>query len=261
MPAKEKEESLESLVREILVAASDDDTTPPSWHAPDRFHSFATRDYSGALRKYFDRRQLAEIFTEMRAALPALNQKVFETLDVRRLAKIATELGAVLQARPLEGSKGRSLRGFYVDDRALLSGPLIFVNTAVHPVGVAAAFWHEVGHHLVKRTFDSRHRRTTFSFGTHYEDHLNDPEEIAADMLMVLACYPQQAAERLFRKSDAKTLNQEASLLISKVRPYIRSVTGWDFEKKTSPTETLHRVAGMIHVAKLRAILLSEYEI
>ena len=233
----------------------------PLRHAPDRFHLLARRDYSAALRKHFDRRQLNEIFTEMRSQLPELNRKVFETLEVRRLGKIATELGAVLQARPFEGARGRALRGFYVNDRALRSGPLIFVNTAIHPVGVAAAFWHEVGHHLVKRMFDTRHTRSILSFSTNYEGHLNDPEEIAADMLMVLACYPRPAASRLFRMSDSNHKNQEPGTMVAKIRPYIHAVTGWDFEKNTSPTENLHRLAGMIHVAKLRSTLLSEYEI
>ena len=261
MLAKEQAEGFESLIREILNAARNRGATTPIGHVPARFRSFASRDYSAALHKHFDRRQLREIFTEMRSALPALNQKVFETLDVRRLAKIARELGAVLQARPFEGSKGRSLRGFYVSDHALLACPLIFVNTAIHPVGVAAAFWHEVGHHLARRMFDDSHTRRNLSFSTNYEDHLNDPEEIVADMLMVLACYPRPAANRLFRRSDSNTHTQEPGPLISKVRPYIHSVTGWDFEKNTSPAENMQRLAGMIHVAKLRAILLSEYEI
>jgi hypothetical protein len=261
MSAKKDAEGLENLIREISIAARDRDATTSVRRGSDRFRSFARRDYSAALRRHFDQRQLREIFTEMRSALPALNQKVFETLDVRRLAEIATELGAVLQAKPFGGSQGRSLRGFYASDRALPSGPLIFVNTAIHPVGVAAAFWHEVGHHLVKRIFDSPHARRSLSFSMNYENHLNDPEEIAADMLMVLACYPQRAANRLFGTSGLNSHNKDPGLLVSRARPYIHAVTGWDFEKNTRSTENLQRLAGMIHVAKLRATLLSEYEI
>ena len=55
-----------------------------------------------------------------------------------------------------EGSAGHSLRGFYVDDKRILERPSIWVNVAREPVGVAAAFWHEVGHHLTRRIFVER---------------------------------------------------------------------------------------------------------
>jgi hypothetical protein len=149
-----------------------------------------------------------------------------------------------------------------VSDRALVGKPLIYVNTADHPVRVAAAFWHEAGHHLVKRIFDSRRVQTRLSFSPVYQDHLDDPEEIVADMLLVLAGYPQHAALRLFnRPASIRALNQDPSRLVSTVRPYIRAISGWDFEETLTATENLERLTGMIHFAKLRATLLSEFEI
>jgi hypothetical protein len=71
--------------------------------------SFVGRDYSDALRKLFDSRQVEEIFAEMRASLPELNQRVFRTLDLPSLAEIATELGAVLKAKPFDDFRGRAL--------------------------------------------------------------------------------------------------------------------------------------------------------
>lgn len=260
--AKRESDSLERLIHEILTTTKGAGAKAPVLRAHQSFQTFARRDYSNALRKLLDRRQVAEIFAEMGAALPGLNQKVFRTLDLRRLAEIATELGAVLKAKPLDDTGGCALRGFYVNDRVLVGKPLIYVNTADHPVRVAAAFWHEVGHHVVKRIFDSRHAQTHLSLGAEYQDHLDDPEEIVADMLLVLACYPHHAALRLFNMpAPTDALNQCPGQLVSRVRPYIRAVSGWDFEKKLNATESLRHLAGMIHFAKLRATLLSEYAI
>lgn len=114
MVAKKRRESLESLIWEILTATEAGDAKTPGLRTLHSFYSFAGRDYSSALRKLFDRRRLDEIFAEMRASLPGLNRRVFRTVDLRGLTKIATELGAFLKAKPLDDSKGHALRGFYV---------------------------------------------------------------------------------------------------------------------------------------------------
>jgi hypothetical protein len=262
MVAKRRSESLENLIWEILATTEAADAKTPGLRTLHSFYSLAGRDYSNAVRKLFDRRQVAEILAEMCASLPGLNQRVFQTVDLRGLTRIAAELGAVLKAKPLDDSRGRALRGFYVGDRVLVGKPLIYVNTADHPVRVAAAFWHEVGHHLVKRIFDSRRAQTRLSLSPVYQTHLDDPEEIVADMLLVLACYPHHAALRLFDSAaSTKPLNQEPGRLVARARPYIRAVSGWDFEKKRTAAENLERLTGMIHFAKLRATLLSDFEI
>lgn len=78
-------------------------------------------------------------------------------------------------------------------------------------------------------------------------------------MLLVLACYPHHAALRLF--NGPASTKPHPGRLVSRARPYIRAVSGWDFEKKLTATENLERLTGMIHFAKLRATLLSEFEI
>ena len=129
----------------------------PAGSREQSLRSAARRDYGVALRKQFDRRQLTEVVSELRTVLPTLNREVFRIKDPRRLRKIADSMGVLLKANVFKGSDGRELRGFYVPDRHFLKRPLICVNTANHPVAVAAAFWHEVGHHLTTRLLGDNH--------------------------------------------------------------------------------------------------------
>jgi hypothetical protein len=223
-------------VREILESADRQVTQPTVHEAQKYFDSFSRKDYATAIRKHYDRGQLRKLLAEMQRMLPALNQQVFRTTDPRRLGKIASDLGVMLHVDRFDGFEGRSLRGFYLDDTELLNRPSIWVNTANHPVGVAAAFWHEEGHHLTKQISDSDDHRVQYSFKSNHQNHLADASEIAADMVMVLACYPKAAAKTLFageRHSGRrkKTSITWLALFISQNygRPYFRN-TKYDKE-------------------------------
>jgi hypothetical protein len=259
MGTREEAGTLRDLVRDILRSA-ERNVAPLSVRDTQKyFDSFSQQNYGTAIRKHFDRGQMRQILAEVRRTLPALNRQVFRITNPRHLRKIANELGVMLHADRFDGPDGRSLRGFYLDDTELLGRPAIWVNTATHPVGVAAAFWHEVGHHLTKRIFDDCHHRTSYSFNTNHQARLTDASEIAADMVMVLACYPKTAATKLFTGDKVSADNTDQ--LLSRVRPYVRSVTKFDFVNQFSGHENLHYLAGIIHLAKLRAALLSDYEI
>ncbi|MGB6554473.1 MAG: hypothetical protein WBE78_13350, partial [Candidatus Binataceae bacterium] len=249
MTTNEAFPGLNGLIREIVKNPRPRRTEPIAQDVEKYFRSFAALDYAAALDKHFDRWEFREILTEMRAALPMLNREVFAVLDQRRLAQIAAELGAVLHANPFEGCEGRSLRGFYVHNSDLVDRPLIGLNTANHPVAVAATFWHEIGHHLTSRIFDDSNA-LELTFNTNYESHLSDPREITADMLMVVACYPRSAATRLFGRPRTAARGNDPQALITRVRPYLLSVTGFDFKKDSAPAENLLYLAGMIHIAK-----------
>jgi hypothetical protein len=253
--------SLQSLLREVLRHSQSNPGAAAAHSAQKYFDSLCQEDYSAALRKYFDRVQLREILAEVREALPTLNRQVFRSTDPRRLSKTAAELGAVLRFDRFEGSDGRSLRGFYVDDKKVLERPSIWINAAREPVGVAATFWHEIGHHLTRRIFAEHRGEMVLSFETSYRQHLADPAEILADMVMVLACYPKPAAVRLFPTSEGKVPEGNITQLLSRVRPYLRSITGVIFDNRFLAQENLHPLAGVVHLAKLRAALLSEYGI
>src|ERR1700676_209737 len=250
MRTREEVGNLRDLIRDITKSAERNAAQASVRGAQKYFDSFSRQDYVAAIRKHYDRKQLQEILAEVRRILPALNRQVFRTMDPRRLGKIADELGVMLHADRFEGSEGRSLRGFYLDDTELLPRPAIWVNTATHPVGVAAAFWHEVGHHLTRRIFDAQHHQTSYFFKTNHQEHLTDASEIAADMVMVLACYPKAAATKLFAKD--RFPRQDTDRLFSRVRPYVSSVTGFDFANQFSSQENLHYLAGIVHLAKLR---------
>jgi len=261
MAAKKESKRLRGLVQEILRHTPNDSAQATDRSAEKYFDFLSRRNYASEIRKHFDRPQLREILSEVLKALPTLNKHAFRTTDRSRLAKTATRLGVVLRTDRFEGSAGHSLRGFYVDDKRILERPSIWVNVAREPVGVAAAFWHEVGHHLTRRIFVERRHEMVLSFETNHRQHLADSAEILADMVMVLACYPKAAALRLFPPADGKVRAENPAELLSRVRPYLRTITGLEFDDRFLAQENLHPLAGVIHVAKLRAALLSDYEI
>ncbi|MGH7949155.1 MAG: hypothetical protein ACREQF_08030, partial [Candidatus Binataceae bacterium] len=179
MPARREPGPLCGLIRDILNFSKPDGSKLTFRDADGYFSSASRLDYAAALRSQFDRQQLQEVFSELRRLLPALNQQVFAETDLRRLTQVAAGFGAVLQARPFEGPEGRTLRGFYVHDGTLLKEPLICVNSAGHRVGVAAAFWHEMGHHLTHDIFGGNQPQLNLLFNVNYQDHLREPQEIA----------------------------------------------------------------------------------
>jgi len=261
MTENEPLRSLDGLIHEIVKYGQPRRVNPISHEVEEYFLSFAALDYAAALNRHFDRQELREILNEMRAALPRLNREVFAVLDRRRLARIAADMGAVLHTNAFEGCEGRSLRGFYIHDSDLVKQPLIGLNIANHPVAVAATFWHEIGHHLTCQIFGDSHEKHELTFNTNYENHLIDPREITADMLMVVACYPQPAARRLFGKPLTDLSQNIIETLISGIKPYVRSATGFNFDKEFPRLQSAHYLAGIIHVAKMRSTLLNEYGI
>lgn len=261
MAAKDESRFLSIIIREILNSARGQRGKPTASEAEKYFKAAASLDYAAALRKHFDGKQLKVILRELQAVLPTLNREVFGITDTRRLTKIAADMGVVLQARTFEGDSGRELRGFYVNNGEMLKQPLIGVNTANHPVAVAAAFWHEIGHHLTNFMFGVPDHQLNLFSGADYHKHMQDPREISADILMAVAGYPHDAANAVFGGFAKKSRMLEASSVISNVFPHVHARTGFDFETHFSVTENFHYLAGLIHVAKLRAALLSEYEI
>jgi len=260
MAAKTRTNSLNSFIREILESASRCSRKLTVSRVEEQFHRASRQDYARQLRALFDRRQMRELFADFRSALPALNAETFRIRELRRLAKVAAQLGVRFQTGRFEGGAGKSLRGFYVDDRSILKGPLICVNIANHPVAVASAFWHEMGHHLTNRTFDIAHP-TQLSFSSSYEDHLESPLEIAADMVSALAAYPEPAARHLFGGFLKDGRAPDIDALVSRARTHLRTVAGYDFQLGVPATENLHYLAGMVHFIRLRWVLFSEYEI
>ncbi len=106
-----------------------------------------------------------------------------------------------------------------------------------------------------------RHHPISLSYGASYRDDVSDPKEIAADMVRVLAGYPKRVAQRLFGGAEMEAMSRDVDLLVSKVRPHVRASMGLDFQSRFSARENLYLLGGIIHNAKLRTALLSEYDI
>jgi len=250
---------LNGLIREVLKPSKSGAVELTVRDTAKHFASFSELDYAAALQALFSRQLFRGVISELRRMLPRLNREVLRGSDLRQLAKVAASLGAVLDARPFKGPQGRTLRGFYVNDRTVLKRPIICLNTAGHPVGVAAAFWHEIGHHLTREIFGRHDGRLNLSFASNYQDHLESPEETIADAVLVLAAYPNAAARRLFGGTEREKANRDIGLLASRALGHLRSVADVEFPTRAPEHENLRILAGTIHLAKLRQAILEEY--
>jgi hypothetical protein len=270
--------TLERVVREILRVAREAEGARAGAlrDIEGDFRSIVGRDYGGSLSRHFSRRELRDLIGALTASLPNLNREQITLIPAPGLARIAARLGAEFKANPFNGPAGLSLRGFYVDSENLKQ-PLICVNSAHHPLAVNSAFWHEVGHHLTaglsprqremgqELTARLLHGKEEefpgLSFGSDYHEHLNDPMELAADMLVSLVAYSRCVAKQLFGPLLQRGTAENIHEVLSAARAHLDSVWGFTFDKQIGAAENLHYLAGMIHFAKLRLALLAEYDI
>ena len=248
------------LMGKILAAAGVRDANPNLEGADKYFLNLSKLDYAALLPRLYSRSMTRQMVEEFQVDLPKLNRSVFAETNLARLGKVADSLGADLKPDKFGDSEGISLRGFYLNDATMVSRPLIVVNTANDPICVAATFWHEVGHHLTQKIFGHKSARPRVNFESNYQDHLTDPEEFLADLVMVLAAYPRNYAERIFGAHPTRKCSK-APALVEKARKHIHSICGYNLEVSTRQGRSLHVLAGLIHAAKLRQALLTEYGI
>lgn len=252
---------LHGLIREVL-SYSKPQMPEVASDGAERYLSAVSRlDYSSTILSQFDRHELRRAFSEFCHLLPTLNRSVFVETNLDRLAKIASSFGIVLQRGTFDGPEGDTLRGFYINDGTMMKQPIICLNIAHHRVSRAAAFWHEMGHHLTHEIFGGPAGRLNLTSTAEYHKRFTDPQEILADVVLALAGYPKAIAGRMFRGSKGERSESEAVLLVPKVRSYLDSITEFDWQRTAPQCERLNVLAGMIHIAKLRATLLNEYGI
>jgi hypothetical protein len=252
--------ALKEAINAVLKSTQTPGRAAKARRAEQYCRDIASRDYDLALRQHFDRSQLRQILREIRRTLPTLNREVYRITDRGRLAGIASKLGVVLQDHAFRGVEGAGFRGFYVNEAESLKTPLIWVNTAAPAPAAAAAFWHEVGHHLTSRVWSPSPEPST-SFSTSGSYDFSDPKEIAADLVRVLGGYPKVIAERVLGGPDMEQARFDADLLVGKAIPHVRSIMGFALRNRSSARENLFYLGGMIHTAKLRMTLLSQYGI
>ena len=182
---------------------------------------------------------------------------------MKEFAQRASALGADFRIAKMPWPSGLAVFGFYLGkDSGLEKRPLICLNGAHHPAAVATAFLHEVGHHVTAELFSTRNEMVQMSRQTGYEAHLNDPRELAADVLVSLGVYPRNMASRLFESTRDRRIPgadedikspSAAKAVLGTARRY-----GLDFGSLPE-RKRLQYQAGLIHFTRLRQALLEEY--
>ncbi len=238
-----------------------------SWRRPSAdIRRLVERDYVRSLRRYLPYRELRRLITAFADVLPEFNREPVGMMSTERLARRASDLDLNFKASPYEGKDGMALRGFYVTRKqGILKRPLIYVNTAHHPLAVSATFCHEVGHHVTAEVIGGDDDPVHFFFDADYATHLEEPSELAADVMVSFAGYPEPIARKIFATpwkwglvARAKNLTDAA---LDEVRGHIKKVYGFDLMARIPPHQRLHYLSGMIHYAKLRWALLAEYDV
>jgi hypothetical protein len=225
------------------------------------------RDYVRDLRRNLSYRDLRTFIETASELWPRLNRESVGVAPREQMATLAAAMHLHFKATRYAGPEGLALRGFYVGDADnLLKRPLVYVNTAHHPVAVSAAFCHEIGHHMARSLFTADHDPVHLFFDADYASHLDDPTELAADVVVALAAYPEPVARRIFAEAaplaglvaQTRELSDDA---FARVRARIESQFGLNFTALKPAGQAIRYLAGMIHFAKLRWALLAEYEL
>ncbi len=177
--------------------------------------------------------------------------------------EVATRLGVRLAEIPRPDAI--SLLGFYSPAGMLKSPrPFIFVNSAHHPLAMATAFCHEIGHHLDTVVL-GKSCSSLSCFDWDYSSHLDDRAELVADALVSLAAYPKSLARRMFDKSTSHRLVGRATSLsnssLSAIRAHFSRNYKFPFSLVNRNSRNASYDSGVIHYAKLRFALLLEFRI
>ena len=233
----------------------------------DDLHRLLRRDYVRSLRRNVAYAQVKEVVETFQRILPSYNSRAVAIMSEASFDDIAAELGFKVVAKPFGGSEGLALRGFYATyRRGLLRHPLIFVNTAHHPIVSTTSFLHELGHHVSHQILDLAPNREHFYFDGGYIEQLIEPSELVADIVVSFAGYPQKVARQIFSDrwdwglvARAAKLPQTAFFAVQK---HLKRAYGFDLYVEQVPAEQrLQYLCGIIHYAKLRWALLAEYDL
>lgn len=252
---------LENIVRQMLQTRSGVARFRLLQDARSGLAAIRERDYEQGIKAQFSPSELHGALAQFALSIPGLNRRKLRGTSTRHLHRTANRLGTDLQIGPVLQREAEGLRGFYARAGESLKRPLIWLNRAQHHLALAASFWHEVGHHLSTMLGERECAATIWSFDAEYSEHLDDPLEILADMLVCLAAYPKPIAKALFAGVPSTDRDSEADTLISISRARMRETGGFDFTPDRPLSENLGYLAGMLHFAKMRVALLRGYDI
>ncbi len=233
-----------------------------AWKEPQvEIHKLAQTDYGESLRRELTVEEVRELVSRATDIWPQFNRAIIGPPSEKVLSRTAGALQLHLKSAPYNSL---ALYGFYVDpSQTALHKPLIYVNSAHHQLAIGTAFCHEVGHHFCSEISKPKSGGLRFSFGAAYREHLHDHGELAADIIVSLAGYPQETARALLPAIKPKDSSQKRfnDAVFSAIRTHLKKSYGFDFSSKLLPGQNLQYLAGMIHYAKLRIALLQEYGI
>lgn len=238
-----------------------------AWKKPsDDLAQLVKTDYVRSLRRHLTYKQVKDLFKAFDRIFPTFNDRPVSIMPVQTCARMAAKLGFHFKAAPYAGEEGLALRGFYVTRaQGMLKQPLMYVNTAHHRLAVWTTFGHELGHHVCSELFGLSEEPIHFFFDAAYVSHLEEPSELAADVMVSLSGYPAEAARRIFATewnwglvARAQNMTDEA---FEDVRNHLKKAYGFDLMERLPADRRLHYLLGMIHYAKLRWALLAEYDI
>jgi hypothetical protein len=252
------------LATEILAASGNAGRrSAASRNLTREIKSLAQGDYGSPLRKSLGRREVQQIVAEARRMVwPHLNREPLRLVTPREFTRLWSSLGVDFRLANFDGPRGLALMGFYAGEIGPSRRPLICVNTAHHPVAVGVAFSHEMGHHLTAKIFGSQKERAQYLTYTAYAEHLDDPAELAADILVSLGAFPGEIAKKMFAsKSRSPERAKPAEPEFARVSNYVQNRYGLNLDARLPAHKKLPYLAGMIHYANLRKALLDEYDI
>jgi hypothetical protein len=260
--------AIRGIAQHILASARLTPDQRSFWRQPLRdLEKLLKRDYGKAVRKNVSRADVVKLVASATTLWPELNRERLGVPTKADFAAISDQLSLNLSIRKCRERDGMALRGFYVRSieeiakKARHKGGLIYLNTAHHPAAVGATFCHEIGHHLALNVLQQAdHGPVHYFFDAAYSSHLDDPVELTADVLVSLAAYPKSAARKMF-SSEIAAIQKVSGPNLVKLLEYLKTGWGIDFEGPRQPGHHLIYLAGMVHYAKLRRALLTEYRI
>jgi len=224
----------------------------------------ADRNYGTALRQCLSRWEVREIADEGRKRVwPSLNRRPVKLVTLDEFVQRWSGFGVDFKFASLPWKKGLSLLGFYVKKMTREDNrPLIFINTAHHPALVGAALDHEMGHHLIAQIFGASSEQRSLLSPTAFKEHLADPPELAADLLVSLGIFPAPIAKSLLaldKDAEGKCQPGLSDAVFAKVLEHVADRYGLRIEAIQGAERKSQALAALVHYTKLRRALLDEY--
>ena len=230
--------------------------------AASEVESIAKRDYRRPLRKLLSRTEVREVISEARRVVwLQLNRQPVTGGPPRLFLQRWSSLEIDFRLANFTTREGLGLLGFYLGKNLGLSRPLICVNTAHPQAAVCASFAHEMGHHVVCEIFHSGEDPHFFSLSG-YDEHLEDAQELAADVLLTLGAYPRRIVPRL-SSHRAKAKGKKARDSDTRLSPMLSHMAerySFRLDETVSRNRLLY-LAWAVHYVKLRLALLDEYDL